>query len=194
MPDDHRAKIRAATHDDIDAIVAIARSVQLSSSIDTSRGFLISAFPRDIYSAAIDAAAAPSGGEHVVVLVAEATTEVTGFLYGYNRAYALAKTIGQAERDIASRVSGPFYVLKQIAAEAKRRQGGVGRQLLERFLQETGSCDVYAAIVADPPNPASNEFHRRMGFEPTFASISRNAIGGVFPNILWRRHGSLEHH
>jgi predicted GNAT superfamily acetyltransferase len=179
--------IRQVTAADIEDVLRIARAIQLSSTTDTRRGFLVSALSREVYAATLAYTERRENAEHVVFLVAEHNGKAIGFLFGYNDVYASRRSGGQSEADIAARYSGPFYVLKQIALDLNEHHKGVGRALVDRFVAEARCTYIFSAVVSEPENPASSMFHRKMGFAPIFNSTSSNVNGVTHPNQVWRR-------
>ena len=77
--------------------------------------------------------------------------------------------------------------MAQIASEYDARKRGIGRALVSHFLNDIRCAYVFSAIVVEPPNPTSSDFHKKMGFVPVFQSISRNSNGQTYPNQVWRR-------
>ena len=179
--------IRQVTAADLEDVLRIARAIQLSSTTDTRRGFLVSALSREVYAATLAYAERRENAEHVVFLVAEHNGKAIGFLLGYNDVYASRRSGGQSEADIAARYAGPFYVLKQIALDLNEHHKGVGRALVDRFVADARCTYIFSAVVSEPENPASSMFHRKMGFAPIFNSTSSNANGVTYPNQVWRR-------
>ena len=61
-----------------------------------------------------------------------------------------------------------FLYVDRIAVAATHRRRGLAAALYEdlfRFARETGAERVVCEVNADPPNPASDAFHARLGFE-----------------------------
>ena len=60
------------------------------------------------------------------------------------------------------------YIDRVVVAETHQRQG-LARQLYEDLIREAraaGYPRITCEVNADPPNPQSDAFHARMGFEP----------------------------
>jgi len=179
--------VRRVIEADLDEVLRLAEAAQLRPGTDTQRGFLVSALPRETYAAALSYAELRKDAEHVVFLAAESHGKLVGFLFGYNDVYANKNSGGQSEKDIASFCSDSYYVLKQIASDYDARKRGIGRALVSHFLNDIRCAYVFSAIVVEPPNPTSSDFHKKMGFVPVFQSISRNSNGQTYPNQVWRR-------
>ena len=179
--------VRRVTKADLEDVLRLADAVQLRPGTDTRRGFLVSAIPRETYAAALSYAELREDTEHVVFLAAESHGKSVGFLFGYNDVYANKRSSGQSEKDIGSFCSESYYVLKQIASDHTARKRGIGRALVAQFLNDIRCAYVFSAIVLEPPNPASSDFHEKMGFTPVFRSISRNSNGQTYPNQVWTR-------
>jgi predicted GNAT superfamily acetyltransferase len=179
--------LRRVTEADLEDVLRLAEAVQLRPGIDTRRGFLVSALPRETYAAALSFAKFREDTEHVVFLAAETRGKLVGFLFGYNDVYANKRSGGQSEKDIASFCSESYYILKQIASDRNARTRGIGRALVAQFLNDIRCAYVFSAIVLEPPNPASSDFHEKMGFAPVFRSTSRNSNGQTYPNQVWMR-------
>jgi ribosomal protein S18 acetylase RimI-like enzyme len=81
-----------------------------------------------------------------------------------------------------------YYILKQIATDPRQRKLGIGESLAHHFLTlAPPPLDVFLTIVVKPANPASERFHRRLGFTPVIDATSIGAHGETFPSRIWRR-------
>jgi predicted GNAT superfamily acetyltransferase len=67
---------------------------------------------------------------------------------------------------LMARELGPLVVVKQVCTHPDWRRRGIAGQLYRAVLKHEGDRQVVAAVVSDPPNPASERFHHAMGFEP----------------------------
>lgn len=62
---------------------------------------------------------------------------------------------------------GPFLYVDRIAVAPGRQGSGIGRALYDaafRRARELGAAEVVCEVNLDPPNPASQAFHARLGF------------------------------
>lgn len=66
-------------------------------------------------------------------------------------------------------VPAPFHYIAQVAVDAAHRGRGIGRSFhatVERLARRRGVRTICTDVNLDPPNHASLEFHRRLGFTP----------------------------
>lgn len=60
-----------------------------------------------------------------------------------------------------------YIVLKQVCIKRKAQKQGYGRRLYEHLMSVVEK-DIYLAVVLDPPNQASLQFHHKLGFKKIF--------------------------
>lgn len=148
--------VSAASPTDCGSIAAIASASSLSNlAMDRAAqgGFLVGALDESGYRDVL------SAGE--TLLVCRSRGEVIGFLH----AYLLGQSTDGQFRSVAETVvSGPAYVIKQVAVHPERRRQGVADLLYDRFMESVEPLPVVAAVVADPPNLPSVRHHRKHGF------------------------------
>lgn len=59
----------------------------------------------------------------------------------------------------------PFTLVKQLAIKAESTNSGVGTSLYGYLLERCSDVPIFSAIVLEPPNQPSVQFHKRLGFE-----------------------------
>ncbi|CAB0150629.1 hypothetical protein PSI9734_01072 [Pseudidiomarina piscicola] len=145
--------IRPATHDDVPALHALAESWLLKNlPAPEDTGFLISNFSQDKYHAYIDSAE--------YFWVAEEDGQLGGFLLAYHSESIQPDEI--VNSCLRYSVVEPFTLIKQICASGKVR--GATRALYEKLFAEMSTDLALAAVVNEPLNTRSIEFHRKVGF------------------------------
>jgi len=95
-------------------------------------------------------------------VVAHQGERVVGFLLGYTSDQLLPDE--WLNRRVQATL-GRFVVIKQVAVARDVARQGVGSQLYYEVLTRSGDLPVIAAVVAEPENRASANFHRKLGFE-----------------------------
>lgn len=103
------------------------------------------------------------GGLH---LVAEADDQT---VVGYAFSFANGDSYdGEEFRYFATHLHQPFIYIDQVAAARHRQREGIGRKLYAALVDHArtlGISTLCCEVNTSPPNPASLEFHRRLGFE-----------------------------
>lgn len=181
--------IRPAKLTDIDAICAIAQSVALKPKNVATDGFLISAYSRDMYGAMVKA----KSGVFVTVSTEPAVNAdtreiVTGFLIAYDKGFSPKSEWSESERLINQTLGDvtDYSVIKQIAVSRDHRGQGHATALYRHYFDRIEHAHVFTTIVSNPPNPASEKFHRLRGFTPFLPSQSRSVDGREnYDSRLW---------
>jgi predicted GNAT superfamily acetyltransferase len=156
-------------------IVALAGETSLPSAAEgedpAARGFLVSGYDAETYRQA-----AAQGRLTATVEDGRAT----GFLLTYGPGDPVDP--GDAGSGfIRERFGAGVPVIKQIATGAAHAGKGHARLLYDRFAAGQGA-DVFAAIVKSPPNPGSEAFHCKLGFEE--CAVFEHPDGK--PRGIWR--------
>jgi ribosomal protein S18 acetylase RimI-like enzyme len=200
--------VERATEDDLDRIVEIAERLQLNEQATQDTGFLVSDFGRSHYRAFVKYS--QERPDQIKFLVAkDSTLKIIGFLLAYDENYVTRLPEGESpwrenstEKTIL-RVLAPvkfllvtpqtnFYLIKQVAVHPDHSRKGVGQVLYFEFLSNIEADYVFSAIVADPHNAASENFHRSLGFAPimqcySFSKKREVERGGPYINNVWLR-------
>ncbi|MEA3588338.1 hypothetical protein J6I75_08240 [Pseudidiomarina sp. 1APP75-27a] len=145
--------IRPAQHDDVPALHALAESWLLKNlPRPEDTGFLISNFSQDKYHAYIDSAE--------YFWVAEEDGKLGGFLLAYTSDSIQPDEV--VNSCLRYSVVEPFTLIKQICATGEVR--GATRALYQKLFAEMSTDLALAAVVNEPLNTRSIEFHRKTGF------------------------------
>lgn len=150
-------EVRPATLEDVDAIVELAASRSLAAvggDQATSDGFLVSDLERAEYEHRIQ--------ESRYFYVATDDHRIVGFLMAYT-SEQLRGDEWLNRRVLAT--LGAFTVIKQVCVARSHARQGVGSRLYHELLVGHPREPVVAAVVNEPRNEASNNFHRKLGFE-----------------------------
>lgn len=155
--DGEKIQIIQAREDHLADIVALAESRSLGSmDPETARrdGFLVSGYPLEHYRDRLTAA------EHFWVAVRG--DQVVGFLLAYSDERL------DPDEWLNHRIRatyGSFLVIKQVCVAPNAARQGVASQLYHHILERWPGSPVIAAVVSEPFNRASAEFHSKIGFE-----------------------------
>ncbi len=153
-------KIIKARTSDIDAIKTLSNQYQfskLSNLEKKTHGFLVSDFNESSYLYFIDKA------EFFFVLLVNDTTE--GFILAYtdkfmdDNEYLKSKII---------KVNRPFIIIKQICIDKANLKRGYGKKMYNTLFHKVKNLPIVVAIVIEPYNLASIEFHKKLGFRELF--------------------------
>lgn len=148
-------EIRVATHEDVDTIHALAEQWLLShQEAPEKTGFLISNFSKDAYHGYIDSAE--------YFWVAETDGEIDAFLLAYS-----SKSIKPEEivnSCLRYSMTEDFILIKQICANRNSSVRGAAFKLYNKLFKEMNEDFALAAVVNEPLNTKSVEFHQRAGF------------------------------
>lgn len=170
-------RIRSADANDAEAVHRLAESLshdRVSSDPGEGGGFLVSAYSQRRYEEfAADV-------DHFYLAVARGTEQLIGFVLAYSSEHAPANDWLTSFLLVVHR--GPFLMIKQVAVSQAVRRRGIAKALYDYVLGQVEGRPVFAAIVLDPPNEASNRLHLQMGFEPLFDATPPDGI----PRRVWR--------
>lgn len=156
-PAQAKIEIMRATPEHVPMIFELAQSRSLEGIdpvVAGRDGFLVSEYTDEVYRSRLASA------EHFYVAVKG--TDVLGFLLAYSDE--------QIEPDewLNHRIKttlGSFLVIKQVCVARAAARQGVASRLYHHVLEQWTSNPVIAAVVSEPQNEASTQFHRKMGFE-----------------------------
>ena len=148
--------LRSAARSDLEAITTLADRVALGTGASPPGGFLVSAFSRGDYQRFIDRA------DYFYVALEHGKLE--GFMLAYTLDRIPAK--GRIEQMLKSEYPAGFVLIKQVVVSPEHRRSGVGSRLYQALFRAAPNVAFLAAIVQQPPNPASEAFHRSHGFRP----------------------------
>jgi uncharacterized protein len=96
--------------------------------------------------------------------VAVAGDAVVGYMLVFARHSAYD---GEEFQHFRAQLPDPFLYVDQVAVEPAHRRMGIGRRLYQALLELAGQQPIAwlcCEVNLRPPNPASLDFHRRLGF------------------------------
>ncbi len=177
MSDTSACTIRSAASVDLEQIVALAESYALGSVEGdrlASDGFLVSGFDAASYADWL------RNADHFYV----ASTEegIVGFMLAYSD-----ERIRPGEwlnLKIKERVDSNFVLVKQLCVKRGATGRGVARRLYGHLLAQAPERPLYGAIVTQPRNERSIEFHERLGFRKVFEATPPD---DDLPRGVWMR-------
>lgn len=196
--------IRAAENSDLSSITKIAESLVLDS--DRSQGFLVSNYKIDTYQYYFGHTGINEDQvEKVIFLVAECyeTHAVKGFLIAYHSSFIEGNSHfanDSTERRIFNRFGDAreFYVIKQVGVSRDSVGSGLGTKIYTSFFSHLSAVtrnngevdyhpaafDVFAAVMREPDNEKSSNFHRKFGFAPVIAYGDKLGEGNYQREVL----------
>lgn len=160
----------------IPEIFKIANSYQVQDpnvDIPHSEGFLVSNFRKNDYLRFLDTA------EYYFAAADDST--VQGFLLGFSQSGIGGNSF--ADNAVQDYANGPFIIVKQICVRKGSSGLGIGTALYENLFRKIPKTPVFAAIVTDPANVASIEFHTKLGFTQVLRITPPDGI----PRSIWRK-------
>ena len=170
-------RIRSADLTDAEGVFQLAESMMHDPSArDPAQegGFLVSGYSRRQYEEFVTQL------DHFYVATRVSTEAVVGFVVAYSNQEAYK---GDWTTSLLLHIHrGPFMVIKQVAVAQDERGSGIASALYDHILNQANGRPVFAAVVTDPPNDASNRLHLRMGFEPLFEATPPDET----PRRVWR--------
>jgi ribosomal protein S18 acetylase RimI-like enzyme len=147
-------QIRKATSSDLGHIHHLAEAHALNrEDIRHATGFLVSTYSLSDY-------------EHLLAqaeyfYVAESDSRIVGFIVAYSEKFV----VGDFPTTRLEAYTGPhFIVIKQVCVDTREARRGTGSKLYRHLMNETLSSPLVAAIVLQPENRVSINFHRKLGF------------------------------
>lgn len=146
--------ISSVVHADIPRIAALQNRLLLPVE-NPGDGFLVSAFKEEQYAAFVD--------EYEYFYKAEEAGELLGVLMAYKSEHVAADDANNAL--LRRVVIGDFVLVKQIFLAPEAAGRGVASRLYRHLFTEAGEALPFVcAIVTEPFNKRSCEFHSRLGF------------------------------
>lgn len=146
--------IRNATLSDIPQIAKLQDELLLPVT-DGNNGFLVSAFTPEQYEYFLS--------KYEYFYVAIDADILVGVIMAYHSTHVSADDINNSL--IKSTIIGEFVLVKQIFISKKHSGKGIARKLYNKLFDEAGSyLPFVCAIVMEPFNQRSCEFHKRLGF------------------------------
>lgn len=169
--------ILKATLSDAKQIHELAQKNELSKlDGDLSSGFLISAFSISEYKKFIYS-------PKYYFYVAKENNTVVAFIFAYPNDLIPEKTL---EHLTLEYVGMPFFLIKQICVDPNYKKKGIGKRLYNLVLRYcSNQSPTLAAIVLDPLNTTSINFHERMGFNKLFEFLPDD---GMKRGIWMKKH------
>ncbi len=155
--DTEKIEIVRAEETHLADVAALAESRRLDESDPAAAGrdgFLVSDYTLDDYRGRL------ADAEHFWVAVKGG--EVVGFLLAYSDERL------EPEEWLNHRIKtalGSFLVIKQVCVSRGAARQGVASRLYHHVLEQWLASPVIAAVVSEPHNHASSQFHRKLGFE-----------------------------
>ena len=146
-----------AVHEDVSEICEIANSYKLDALPADElgvRGFLVSNFSDHDYRQLVLTTD--------FFFVAKHASKIVGFLVAYSSECIRPEWI--VDCSIRDQYPGSFVVTKQICVAADYTGRGIAKQLYSVLFSSIANRPVFAAIVLDPENRWSVQFHERLGF------------------------------
>ena len=150
--------IEKAQLDHLPGIYAIARSYdrdQLIQSNSMQDGFLVSAYSEDLYTRFLTAS------DHFYVALED--NVVIGFLLAFSR--NLIPEFDWVGTKMKTRDHRLFILVKQAAVQRSHLGKGVAMLFFQYLANYSQYQPLISVTVADPPNPRSVRFHKKLGFK-----------------------------
>lgn len=147
--------ISPVVHADIPRIAALQNRLLLPVVKNPDGGFLVSAFSEEQYAAFVD--------RYEYFCKAEEAGELLGVVMAYKAGHIAAEDVNNTL--LRSVVIGDFVLVKQIFLAPEAAGKGVGNALYRHLFAEAGErLPFVCAIVMEPFNKRSCDFHARLGF------------------------------
>ncbi len=167
-------RIRLAVPKDLPAILRIAKGNALGCSpLPVSSGFLVSGYNAEQYLELCSLADC--------FYVVEEPYGIVGFLLAYS--LGRAGICDPTEQAIRRKDSRPFILAKQVCVEPNFAGKGYGQRLYRHLFKTRPTLPTVAAIVVNPLNLRSIQFHDRLGFVPWFETTPEDGL----KRSVWRR-------
>ncbi len=151
-------KIKKARDRHIPEIAAIADFYAQSRDAHGERireGFLVSFYSEADYREFL------SNCDHFYVALN--SSGVIGFLLAFSQ--ELIPESDWVGTQLRRTETQPFTLAKQLAIKADNVNSGVGTSLYRYLLERCSDVPIFSAIVLEPLNQPSVQFHKRLGFE-----------------------------
>ena len=150
-------RIVTASREHLSEIADLARANRLDSLNEETAaecGFLVSGYDLADYKDFLEQAG------HFYVMVDG--NIVLGFVLGFaSRNITANEWVGTQLR---TRLGRDFVLIKQVCIAADQTSRGFATQLYDHLIREAPDRPIVGAIVADPPNRRSTQFHKKLGF------------------------------
>jgi predicted GNAT superfamily acetyltransferase len=169
-------KIQVATSEYLPQVIELAKSYQLEQiqpELLEKYGFFVSGFEGNDYQNFLERA------NFFYVYVEK--ENVLGFILAYSSNY-----IQEAESlnlQIKSQYPEPFVVIKQICVRQDAIGRGIANFLYQHLFDRILELPLFAAIVLNPMNVSSIDFHERLGFRRVFNITPSDGI----PRGVWQK-------
>jgi predicted GNAT superfamily acetyltransferase len=170
--------IRKPSIDDVNQIYKIARENSIGNnrrgSSELKKGFLVSNYSITQYNNYIL--------NSKLFYVLEEQGQIKAFLLAFSeneldKDASIIKKI--AQYNLEKNLNRQYVVLKQICVGRENLRRGYATQLYNYFIENIDK-DIYLAVVLDPYNEASMNFHNRMGFKQVFETTEEGVRKAVF--------------
>jgi predicted GNAT superfamily acetyltransferase len=107
---------------------------------------------------------------------------------------------GEVYLHIKTAQTQPFFVIRQICVDKDHCHNGYGRTLFDYLIQQfardtTQDCQAIDFIWKQPPNRASEEFHKKLGFKELgiYALKDRERVTGIWGRMIKQSEAPLGH-
>ena len=159
--------IRPARLEDIEKIyeIAINNSLSRLKNKKLVDGFLVSNYDLETYKNYIK--------NNRYFFVVEDEGEIRAFLLAFTKEEI--DTAQLVNKKILAYSSDDFVIVKQICTAPDSYRKGYGTQVYS-FLMDEVSQNIFAAVVLNPINQASIDFHQELGFRIAFTIIPEDKI------------------
>ena len=158
--------IRRATHSDLEQVHLIANEHILTNIGDHAKnGFLVSSYSLKDYETLLHKAE--------YFYVAERNRKATAFVIAYTK--NLISPDFPIET-VESYAGDNFIVIKQICVRNAESRQGTGSLLYRYLIDKTHPAPLLAAIVLQPRNVASIDFHAKHGFHQLFTFTPNDGL------------------
>lgn len=158
MDSHHEVSIRKVEENELESVLEISKTLTLASINDSEKasqkGFLVSEFTLDDYKKFYN--------EAEYFYVAEIDNQIAGFLLAYKSESIKPKEV--ANSLLKYNLAEPFVLIKQIGTANEFLRQGVATQLYKYLLDIVDDRGFAAAIVNEPVNYSSINFHQVLGF------------------------------
>jgi len=150
--------IRKVKEDDLHLILDMANANSLKNISDdqkiSDKGFLVSSFSLKDYQEFLE------DGDYF--FLAECDGEVKGFLLAYSS--ESIKDNDVTNKLLEKNMLLPFIVIKQIVISKGNTGKGIASKLYQYIFDVKPEIEFLSAIVTEPYNKRSIDFHKKMGF------------------------------
>ena len=191
-------------------------SQKLSRAPTDPSGFLVSDFTLKDYQRFL-AGTTHFESENVLFYVCTNENKVCGFLIAYDVGFIKASKLDQkvsSEQQILKKFGDSinYFVVKQLAVADDHAGKGIAQALYRRFAAETLVCrdnreknrssnvpfsseviDIFTAVLSEPANDRSLDFHAKMGYEPVSTWATKSTVTTSLPTVRLILHNTSQH-